>query len=152
MPTSLTEEMKTLLQAYNAASVATVNDDGTPAVSPKATFVIVDDNTIAFGDIRSPNTIKNLKARPATELNFIDVLTRRALRVTGTAKIIEKNSAAATPLLPLFEELWAPYLDVMRHFVLVNISRTQLILSPAYDTGASEDDLRDTNLKKLSSI
>jgi len=53
-----------IITDYNAGAVATVNDDGTPAVSPKATFVIVDDNCIAFGDIRSPGTTANIKQRP----------------------------------------------------------------------------------------
>jgi hypothetical protein len=33
--------------------VATIAADGTPCVSPKATFFVVDDCTIAYGDIRS---------------------------------------------------------------------------------------------------
>ena len=70
----LTEPMKQLIRNYNAGAVATINDDGNPAVSPKATFVIVDDNCIAYGDIRSPGTSANLRQRPAVEVNFIDVL------------------------------------------------------------------------------
>ena len=56
----LTEQMKWIVRSFNAASVASVNDDGSPAVSVKATFVIVDDATLAFGDIRSPKTVHNL--------------------------------------------------------------------------------------------
>jgi hypothetical protein len=39
--------MQQIIRQYSAGSVATVNADGTPAVSPKATFVVVDSRCIA---------------------------------------------------------------------------------------------------------
>ena len=60
--------MMKIITDYSAGAVATVNDDGTPAVSPKATFVIVDNSCIAFGDIRSPGTVANIKQRPNVEV------------------------------------------------------------------------------------
>ena len=59
--TKLTAPMKRLIANYNAGSVATTNEDGTPAVSPKATFVVIDDGCIAFGNIRSPDTVANIR-------------------------------------------------------------------------------------------
>ena len=70
----LTEPMKRLIQNYSAGAVATLNEDGTPAVSPKATFVVIDDGCIAFGNIRSPGTVANIRSCPDVEVNFIDVL------------------------------------------------------------------------------
>ena len=70
----LSRPMKQIISSYNAGAVATVNDDGSPAVSPKATFVIVDDSCIAYGNIRSPGTSDNLIKRPAVEVNFIDII------------------------------------------------------------------------------
>ena len=87
----LTKEMKQLISDHRAGMVATINDNGTPSVSPKATFVILDDQTLAFGNIRSPNTLANLRKRPSVEVCFIDVLTRKAVRVTGTASIVGKE-------------------------------------------------------------
>lgn len=148
----LTEAMKTLIRNYNAASVATVNDDGTPAVSPKATFVIIDSSCIAFGNIRSPGTVKNIRSRPHVELNFIDVLTRRAVRIKGTAAIVEKDAAAAQALMPQFKALWESYLDSMDNFVRIDIQHAELILSPAYDIGLTADELAKTNMDKLSAL
>ena len=85
--------MKQIIRNYNAGSVATVNDDGSPAVSPKATFVIVDDSCIAYGNIRSPGTSHNLIKRSAVEVNFIDILARLAVRVKGSAEVVAKVSA-----------------------------------------------------------
>ena len=144
--------MQQLLRDYSAGSVATVNVDGTPAVSPKATFVVVDERCIAYGNIRSPGTSANLRERPAVEVSFVDVLARRALRVRGRARILEPDSDAAKPLRALFESLWGPYLEHMSEFVCIDISKAQLILSPAYDVGLGRDELVRSNLEKLTAV
>ena len=148
----LTEPMKRLIETYNAGAVATTNEDGTPAVSPKGTFVVVDDGCIAFGNIRSPGTVANLRSRPGVEVNFIDVLTRRAVRVMRKAEIVEVQSEAGRRLLPVFTERWGEYLDHMHGFVSISIAHAELILSPAYDFGHTSAELRRVNLEKLSEI
>ncbi len=145
----LDDAMKRLITTYRAGSVATVNDDGTPAVSPKATFVIVDDVTLAFGNIRSPGTLANISKRPAVEINFIDVLTRRAVRVAGTARIVAKAAAGET-LAQAMRADWAEYIDHMSSYVEITITRAELILSPAYDLGYTESELRRANFDKLT--
>ncbi|MEM7226751.1 MAG: pyridoxamine 5'-phosphate oxidase family protein [Pseudomonadota bacterium] len=147
----LTSEMQKLIRDYSAGMVATTRDDGTPAVSPKATFVVLDEGRIAFGNIRSPGTLANLKKRPAVEVCFIDVVLRKAVRVTGQATIHPK--AAANPeLLAAFEPLWAPYVPHMSAFVVIEVSAAELILSPAYDIGLTEAELKETNLAKLNAL
>jgi predicted pyridoxine 5'-phosphate oxidase superfamily flavin-nucleotide-binding protein len=148
----LNDETRLIITAYNAASVATVNDDGTPAVSPKATFVILDELTIAFGNIRSPGTQSNIEKRPAVELNFIDVLLRRAVRIKGRASVIDKSSDEGRTLRPAFEALWAPYIDQMLNFIKIDIQNVQLIKSPAYDIGVTADELKSLNLEKLNQL
>ena len=147
----LTDDMKILIRNHPAGMVATIKDDGTPAVSPKATFVIVDDATLAFGNIRSPGTVRNLRKRPQVEICFIDVLTRRAVRVTGQGEIIRKADAAPE-MTAAFQELWAPYIEQMSAYVKISVSAAELILSPAYDIGLTEAELRETNLAKLNGL
>ena len=118
----LTEPMKRLIESYPAGAVATVNDAGLPAVSPKATFVVVDDECIAFGNIRSPGTVANIRSRPEVEVNFIDVLTRRAVRVGGRAEILDKESDAGRRLVPAFQKRWAPYVALMDSTPVILIS------------------------------
>jgi predicted pyridoxine 5'-phosphate oxidase superfamily flavin-nucleotide-binding protein len=60
----LTAEMKQVVHEQRLGFVATVNADGTPNVSPKATFIVLDDATIGFGDIRSPGTPRNSNPIP----------------------------------------------------------------------------------------
>ena len=147
----LTEEMQTLIRNFSAGAVATVNEDGTPSVSPKATFVVLDDATIAFGNIRSPGTVKNLSRNPAIEVCFTDILTRRAVRVTGRAAVVLRSEADTT-LEAAYAEDWEQYQPHVRSYVKINISAAQMIYSPAYDIGLTETELRSANLNKLELI
>lgn len=148
--THLNPIMRELIATYSAGAVATVNEDGTPAVSPKATFVVIDDYTIAFGDIRSPATVANLRSRPAVEVVFTDVLRRRAVRIKGHAIVIDKACEDGQQLVRAFEESWALYIDHIERFVRIEIRAAELILSPAYDIGLTADELRRINLEKLA--
>ena len=146
----LTDDMQTLIRRFSAGAVATVNADGTPSVSPKATFVVLDERTLAFGHIRSPGTVANLRRNPAIEVCFTDVVTRRAVRVTGTAAILRQNDTDAA-LDDAFEAAWGPYLPHMSAYVRITVTAAEMIHSPAYDLGLTEDELRKTNLEKLNS-
>ncbi|HIA75527.1 MAG TPA: pyridoxamine 5'-phosphate oxidase family protein [Dehalococcoidia bacterium] len=147
----LTDEIRTLIENHSAGMVATVNADGTPSVSPKATFLILADDQLAFSNIRSPHTIENLKDRPAIEVCFIDVVIRKSARITGKAKYLEKNDADPN-LIAKFEQTYGDYLDAMSGFVLIDVKKAELILSPAYDLGLTEGELRDENMNKLNNI
>lgn len=147
----LTEEMKQIIRDYSGGAVATVNNDGTPSVSTKATFTVVDDKTIAFGNLRSPGTVSNLSGRPAIEVCFLDVLKRKAVRVTGQGRLVPVGGADAD-LRAAFERDWGDYVDAMDGFVRIDISATELILSPAYDRGAREEELHAANLAKLNGL
>lgn len=147
----LTDQMKKLIADHRAGMVASINDDGTPSVSPKATFVILDDRTIAFGNIRSPGTLANIRKRPAVEVCFIDVVLRKAVRVTGTATIHAKADADHR-LAAAFKAEWSAFLPHISAFVMIDVTGAELILSPAYDVGRTEDELRQTNLAKLNAL
>ena len=147
----LTADMKTLINSHRAGMVATTNDDGTPSVSPKATFVILDDATIAFGNIRSPGTLANIRKRSSIEICFIDVVTRKAVRVTGSASIIKKADAD-NHMRATFDQQWATYIQHVSAFVQIDITACEMILSPAYDLGITEEELRRTNLEKLNGL
>lgn len=143
--------MKQLIRSFSAGSVATVTPEGLPRVSPKATFVILDERTLAFGNIRSPGTLANLRANPAVEVCFTDVLHRRALRANGRAKIIRKGDAD-TGLRDAFEAAWADYVPHMSALVRIDLSAAEIITSPAYDIGLDETELKAVNLAKLNAL
>ena len=73
----LTPAMRTVIETHSLGYVASVDPDGTPNLSPKATMLALDDEHIAFGDLRSPNTVRNLSTQPVVEINFVDVFARK---------------------------------------------------------------------------
>ena len=138
----LNTALKSIVTDFSAGAVATINEDGTPAVSPKATFVIVDDQTIAFGDIRSPGTVENLRRQSAVEVVFTDILNRKAARIRGQGTVLDRESERWSEVAPLFEKQWSPYFPHMKHLVVIDIEEAKLAVSPAYDLGFSADQLR----------
>ena len=148
----LTNEMKKIINEHSAGMVATVNENGTPSVSPKATFFIIDEKTIAFGNIRSPNTIKNIFKRPNVDINFIDILHRKALRTTGIATYeLKKNFDKK--YINLFNKKFIKYLPRVIGFVKIKISSVELILSPLYDDGEiNESEVKKLFLEKLNNL
>ena len=139
----LTDEMKQVVAEQKLGYVGTVCADGTPNVSPKATFVVLDDDHLAFGEIRSPNTVENLAANPAVEINFVNPLSRRGFRFKGSALYLTRGTADFDALLPQFAE-WGDLSERINGIVKVRVDRARPLISPAYDLGATEDELRAT--------
>jgi predicted pyridoxine 5'-phosphate oxidase superfamily flavin-nucleotide-binding protein len=137
----LTTDMKRIICEQRLGFVATVNADGTPNLSPKATFVVLDHSTIAFGDLRSPSTLRNVRARPAVEVNFVDPFVRKGYRFAGTAQIIERDTPTFAELVPAFA-VYGDLTSRMRAIVRIKLSKALAITSPAYDRGAQEVELR----------
>lgn len=97
----MTPGMMQVVREQRLGFVATVNADGTPNLSPKGTFAVVDAATVAFAEIRSPGTLRNLATNPAAEVNFVDALTRRGCRLFGTGRIVRRDDPGFDGLLPL---------------------------------------------------
>ncbi|MGE3831388.1 MAG: pyridoxamine 5'-phosphate oxidase family protein [Parvibaculaceae bacterium] len=137
----LTAEMRAIIEAYPLGFVASVNADATPNLSPKGTFIVLDDAHLVFGNIRSPGTLSNIAQRPKVEINFLDVLARKAVRVSGEAHIVRKSDQDFASLFTRMAQ-WDGYTQLMSALVRVDIARAQLILSPAYDIGHTEAELK----------
>jgi hypothetical protein len=137
----LTADMKRVVREQRLGFVATVNEDGTPNVSPKATFTVLDDATLAFAEIRSPGTLRNLRANPAIEVNFVDPFVRKGYRFAGAAKIVERGAGGFEELIGAFGD-YGDLVERMRAVVIIAVARALPIVSPAYDRGASETTLR----------
>ena len=145
----LTPDMKRIVEEQRLGFVATAAPDGTPNVSPKGTFVVLDDETLAFGEIRSPGTIRNLRANPRVEVNFVDPFVRKGYRFAGTAAVVERGNSAFDTLLGRFRSALAPR---MRAIVTITVTKALPLTSPAYDDGNTEPELRrawTTRFRKL---
>ena len=135
----ITQEIRKLLSEQKLGYVATVSLDGTPNLSPKGTIIAWDQNTLAFADIRSPQTVKNLKNNPSIEINVVDPFSRKGYRFKGIAKIISNGKQ--------YEEILSFYktLDIkssIKSIVLVNVEQVSEILSPRYDIGYTEEEMK----------
>jgi hypothetical protein len=135
----LTADMKRIIEEQLLGFVATTAVDGTPNVSPKGTFFVVDDKTIAFGEIRSPGTIRNLRANPRIEINFVDPFVRKGYRFGGTALVLERGTDAFETLLGRYHGTLAARL---RAIVAITVTKALALTSPVYDDGAVEADIR----------
>ena len=130
-----------LITRWRLGHIATVTPDGLPSVSPKGTFLVVDERTLAFGNIRSPGTLRNLAANPACEVNFVDAFLRKGARLRGRAQVIARGAVAFDALLPDFVAVWGDLCDRMTAIVLIRVSEVKPLSTPPYDTGATEEEM-----------
>jgi uncharacterized protein len=135
----LTPDMQRIIEEQRLGFVATTSVDGTPNVSPKGTFAVLDDRTIAFGEIRSPGTIRNLKANPRVEVNFVDPFVRKGYRFAGLATVVERGDPGFDVVLPRLRSSLA---NRIRAIVTIAVSKALPLTSPAYDDGTTEPELR----------
>jgi predicted pyridoxine 5'-phosphate oxidase superfamily flavin-nucleotide-binding protein len=146
----LTADMKRIVREQPLGYVATVSADGSPNLSPKGTFFVVDDATIAFAEIRSPATIRNLQSNPRVEVNFIDPFVRKGYRFAGSAKILARGEGNFEELLKKSGTSLAPRVKAV---VVISVAKVLPLVSPAYDDGtATETGIRKswtTRFRKL---
>jgi predicted pyridoxine 5'-phosphate oxidase superfamily flavin-nucleotide-binding protein len=132
----LTDDMKRVVREQRLGFVATVCADGTPNLSPKGTTAVWGDEHLVFADIRSPGTVANLRRNPAVEVNVVDPILRKGYRFKGTAEILSEGT--------LFQELFAFYRRDPRihRIALIKVKEALPLISPAYDQGLTEDQVR----------
>ncbi len=145
----ITFEIKSFLDLHKLGYVATVTEDGLPNLSPKGTVVGWDEKTLAFADIRSPDTMKNLASNPNVEINVVDPLSRRGYLFSGKARILIRGEQ--------YGEILSFYRDKgikspIGSIVLVDVSRVSEVTSPLYDLGMSEDEIRAKWKKHFESL
>ena len=147
----LTDDMKRIVNEQRLGFVATVSADGTPNLSPKGTFAVISDNEIAFMELRSPVTIRNLRANPAVEVNFVDPFVRKGYRFKGKADFVEAGTPKFAQLLPSFERYGALG-NRSKLIVVIKVAKALPLITPTYDTGATEPEIRGTWTKHFRSI
>ena len=140
----ITEKIRKLLSEQKLGYVATVSLDGTPNLSPKGTIIAWEEDTLAFADIRSPQTMENLRNNPSIEINVVDPFSRKCFRLKGVADIISNGEK--------YDKIFSHYQksgvkSSIKSIVLVNVKEVNEVLSPLYDLGFTEDEIK-TRWKK----
>ena len=141
---TITEEIKNFVNFQKLGYVATVSADNTPNLSPKGTIIVLDELHLAFADIHSPQTVENLKYNSSIEINVVDPFRRRGYRFKGIAEIISSGKK--------FNEIISYYKESgvkssIKSIILVKIEKISEILSPLYDLGYTDEELK-TKWKK----
>jgi uncharacterized protein len=137
--TVLSQDACRVVEEQRLGFVATVNADGTPNLSPKGTVAVLDDEHLVFADIRSPRTIANLRTHLAIEINVVHPISRRGYRFRGRATVVDDG--------PRFDEIEAFYrargsTNSFETVAIVEVEHAESVLSPAYDDGAAEAEVR----------
>lgn len=138
--------MKRVVAEQRLAFVATVSPDSSPNLSPKGTISVFDDEHLVFADIRSPATIRNLERNPAIEINVVDQFCRKGYRFKGTAQLVREGDLYHD-IQKFYGQKWV---DVgkggkeltIRCFVLIKVKEARPLISPSYDDGGDEQQIR----------
>jgi uncharacterized protein len=88
----LTDDMKRLVREAGLGFHATVSGDGSPNLSPKGTTAVWDDDHLFFADIRSPQTVANIRRGSDVEVNVVDQFVRKGYRFKGPAVVYERGT------------------------------------------------------------
>lgn len=131
---------KTIIARFPLGFVATVTAEGRPHLSPKGTFLVLDDSTIAFGEIRSPDTMANLSNRAEAEVNFIDQWLRKGVRIRGAVRIVAPGDEFDA-LIPKWREVWGDLAARINALVLISTDEVRQVTTPPYDDGVTEEEM-----------
>ncbi len=143
----LTQEMKDFVNKQRMGFVATVSPDNSPNLSPKGTTVVYSDEHLIFTGIRSEHTLSNLEKNPLVDINVVNPIKRKGYRFKGTATILSEGKE--------FESILNQYRDLgikseVKAIVLVKVNSAELITSPLYDLGLSEQEIESEWKKRYS--
>ena len=132
------DQIKFFVNHQKLGYVATVSSDGTPNLSPKGTITILDDSRLVFANIRSPQTIENLKKNTSIEINVIDPFSRFGYRFKGIATI-HSNGNDYEKILMYFKKIGIK--SKISHVIVVDVKSFSEVTSPSYDLGQTKEDL-----------
>jgi len=144
----LTDAVRDFLLRQRLGYVATVSADGAPNLSPKGTIFVWDEDHLVFANIRSPQTVANLRSDPRMEINVVDPISRRGYRFRGAGHVLEKG-ALCERILSFYRGLGVK--SEISDIVLVSVDRAAEVTSPLYDMGMSEEQIRRTWKERLLS-
>jgi len=132
----LTDDMKRVIREQRLGFYATVCEDGSPNLSPKGTTYVLDDDHLFFADLRSPQTVANIRRGSLVEVNIVDPLVRKGYRFKGPAAIHEPGTSRFAEGVERLRETGSRLADRVRAIVVVEVREARAVVSPAYDDGA----------------
>jgi uncharacterized protein len=138
----LTEDMKRIVREQRLGFYATVCEDGSPNLSPKGTTCVLDDEHLFFADIRSPQTVANIRRGSLVEVNVVDPFARKGYRFKGPAVVHERGTSLCSEGMQRLREAGSKLVDRINAIVVIEVREARAVVSPAYDDGvATEADM-----------
>ena len=143
----ITNEISRFINTERLCFVATVTPDAKPNISPKGSILQRSPTQLAFAEIRSPDTINNLKSNPAIEINIISPVARRGYLFRGRGRILYSGHDF-NEVMVLVRNIGIK--SAVRAIVLVDVDHIEEVKSPLYDLGYSEEQIRSVWSKRYS--
>ena len=122
--------MRDVVEEQRLCFAATVCEDGSPNLSPKGTVWVWSESELAFFDLASPQTIRNLERDPRIELNVVDQRLRRGFRFKGRATVTHASRDLLEALGRFPRK--APEASRIRSLVVVEVEQARPLVSPVY--------------------
>jgi predicted pyridoxine 5'-phosphate oxidase superfamily flavin-nucleotide-binding protein len=132
----LTEDMKRLVAEQRLGFYATVCEDGSPNLSPKGTTYVWDDEHLFFADVRSPQTVANVRRGSLVEVNVVDPFVRKGYRFKGPAAVHDRGTPVCREAVRRMRAAGSTLADRVRAVVLIEVAEARPVVSPAYDGAA----------------
>jgi predicted pyridoxine 5'-phosphate oxidase superfamily flavin-nucleotide-binding protein len=144
----LSEDMRHMVAHLRLCYVATVTPDGKPNLSPKGSLRVIDDDHLAFADIMSPATIRNLRSNPYIEVNMVDPFLRRGYRFKGVCEIVTEGETFDLVANELWDREGRQY--PVNAVVRITVQTALPVRSPAYvfNKGVKEENVRNIWLER----
>jgi hypothetical protein len=108
----------------------------------------MDDEHLAFADIMSPATIRNLRNNPNIEINMVDPFLRRGYRFKGVAEIVTEGETYDLVANELWDREGRQY--PVNAVVHIKVQVALPVRSPAYvfNKGVEEENVRKIWLER----
>jgi uncharacterized protein len=148
----LTGDMKRVVLEQRLGFVATVTPHGHPNLSPKGTTTVFDDEHLMFADIASPQTVDNLLTTPFVEVNVVDPIKRKGWRFKGRGSVHSTGAVFERGVAVLEELGYTTPRTSIRSIVLIEIDSAAPIISPAYASGVTEEDVAASWLRRYEGL
>jgi hypothetical protein len=103
--------------------------------------MVFDDEHLMFADVASPGTVANLLANAHVEVNVVDPIVRKGYRFKGTAEVHTEGDIFERGIAVMREHGSTTARERIRSIVVIEVTDAASLVSPAYDTGASEEEI-----------
>ena len=145
--------MKRVVREQRLGFYATVCEDGSPNLSPKGTTSVLDDDHLFFADVRSPQTVANIRRGSLVEVNVVDPLVRKGYRFKGAGEVHERGTPRYEECVERLRDAGSALADRVRTIVVIEVREASELTSPAYDDGTlTEADLIRTYRARFAEL